>query len=157
MKEFNVKSDSFPLYKAFKEECEKIGWKYNHGFTPFEEEQMSYTKCMFFTNNWGGMPTGPMFAFSNSTKNTFQLETQYGEALAFAKEQFNYKPKRWRAGEGERYYLVTSMGDVEWYCEDGDSSDDEYWEMGNYFQTEEEAEIASKKVKELLLSLQKVS
>jgi hypothetical protein len=60
-----------------------------------------------------------------------------------------YKPKRWRAKEGEIYWHVASNGDGEREGEIGYILDNERYELGNYFKTREEAEVMAEKVKEL--------
>ena len=106
MTPFAVTSTSFALYKAFKEECEKMGWKLTTDRT-FNEERMKICNCMYFDKDWGGSITPPMMAMSNtgSSTVTFSLGSQYDEALAFAKEQI--KPKGMRSAEevvsGHRY------------------------------------------------------
>lgn len=59
------------------------------------------------------------------------------------------KPKRWRAKKGELYYLIhlEDMGfcrgaNLDKYNED----DNEYYEYGNYFKTDEEAEEIAEKM-----------
>lgn len=55
------------------------------------------------------------------------------------------EPKRWRAEIGKIYYSFTSNFKTEDYCEENDFFDDESYDSGNYFQTEEQAqEVANK-------------
>ena len=60
------------------------------------------------------------------------------------------KSKRWRAEEGDSYFCVTSQGKViesrDYYVD----SDDNRYNVGNYFQTKEEAEEMAKKFKAML-------
>lgn len=65
------------------------------------------------------------------------------------------KIERWKPEEGEWYYFVCSNGSIEEYQWDGDSTDDIYYQNGNCFKTEAEAQAAAEKVKALLLSLHK--
>lgn len=62
------------------------------------------------------------------------------------------KPKRWRAGIGETYYLVSGDGYIGRYYESGDEDDDWHYSQRNYFQTEEEA----KKYKKYLECVAKI-
>lgn len=51
--------------------------------------------------------------------------------------------RRWRAGEGERYWCVQSDGEKADDYEDKMDVDDLRYELGNYFKTEEEAQKAA--------------
>lgn len=59
-------------------------------------------------------------------------------------------PKRWRADDGERYYYIDSHQRILNNTDLRHSYDDMRYELGNYFQTEEEAQrvINSKEWKE---------
>jgi hypothetical protein len=70
---FGVTAKHFSLYKAFKEEAEKLGWTYNYDFTPFTEakfesllEDESDRQCLYFSYEFGNCEGKPAFAFSNS-------------------------------------------------------------------------------------------
>ena len=51
--------------------------------------------------------------------------------------------RRWRAKEVERYWYVQDDGGVAETCDIWAGIDDEHYEFGNYFKTEEEAQKAS--------------
>lgn len=54
---------------------------------------------------------------------------------------------RWRADSGEVYYCVSNDGKVDWNTDEcGDSSTARY-DLGNYFQTTQEAEKVAEKIK----------
>lgn len=58
-------------------------------------------------------------------------------------EKINEKygiPKRWRADDGERYYYIDSYQRILDKTDLTHSYDDMRYEMGNYFETEEEAQ-----------------
>ena len=64
--------------------------------------------------------------------------------------QWNAKEKklekiRWRAKLGGRYFFIGDTGVVGYYQESCDEIDAAYWEVGNYFETEQEAELYSEK------------
>lgn len=62
--------------------------------------------------------------------------------------------ERWKPEVGEKYYFVSTLiCGVNYYIWDNDEIDRDIYEMGNCFKTEEEAQEALKKFKELLLSL----
>ncbi len=54
---------------------------------------------------------------------------------------------RWRASFDEIYYLICSDGVINTTSERRDDIDKELYELGNYFQTEEEAEKVLEKIK----------
>lgn len=66
-------------------------------------------------------------------------------------EKYNIE-KRWRAVENDKYYFITGS---EFYIEEDydirDGIDDDRYEIGNYFKTEELAKNKLKKIKRLLL------
>lgn len=102
-KKFAVKSNSFSLYKAFKEEAEKMGWKYNGVFNPFDEEKMNFCNCLYFCENWS-KSNEYKFSMSNaSTGVIFQLGTQWDEALLYAKNLIDNEKEK----EKELNYYVT--------------------------------------------------
>lgn len=59
-------------------------------------------------------------------------------------------PKRWRAKEGEKYFLVSMNGLIEFKIEVDDACCKLRYDLGNYFKTKEEAQkvIDSKEWKE---------
>ncbi|MDK4524978.1 hypothetical protein [Fusobacterium necrophorum] len=57
------------------------------------------------------------------------------------------KPKCWRAKYGERYYYIDCCAYVQFATEHNTTTDNRLYELGNYFQTREQAEKALKKVK----------
>ena len=81
-----VRSDSFALYKAFKEEVEKMGWIYNERFTEFNEEKVSLYDCMYFSYDFDFMEGEPVFAISNTRQKSFQLPEQWYSALNAAQK-----------------------------------------------------------------------
>ena len=56
---------------------------------------------------------------------------------------------RWRAEKEKKYYFVNPQGDVEFNEDLYDTVDDGYYNSGNYFQTEEEAEEMAEKWRKL--------
>lgn len=88
-KRFAIKSKYFSLYQAFREEAEKIGWVYNEEFNMFRESIMECSDCLFFSTNWKFCGWNPMFSFSNSDLNVFQLPEQWDEAVGHMRDVFN--------------------------------------------------------------------
>lgn len=62
------------------------------------------------------------------------------------------KPLRWRAGCGERYYVIESGMTVVESTDYRDKYDELRYESRNYFKTKEEAENKLEKIKKILLS-----
>ena len=58
------------------------------------------------------------------------------------------EPKRWRAEVGEIYYSFFSNFEIVDYYEYNSSGNDEDYDLGNYFQTKEEAQEVANKLKE---------
>lgn len=86
---FAIKSKYFSLYQAFREEAEKVGWVYNSDFNVFEEERMDFSNCLFFHTHWKHEGRNPLFSFSNSDKNVFNLPEQWNEAIEYMKKAFH--------------------------------------------------------------------
>lgn len=55
--------------------------------------------------------------------------------------------KRWRAGSGDNFYYVSYIGTVSSDYDYGTSSDDDRYNIGNYFRTYEEAEEVAKEIR----------
>lgn len=53
---------------------------------------------------------------------------------------------RWRGERTDCYYTVSGKGNVVKLLEENEYSDEKYYEIGNYFRTEEEAIIARNKI-----------
>jgi hypothetical protein len=62
---------------------------------------------------------------------------------------------RWKPELGERYFYVGGGGLVNFNYWENDEADHFYYNFGNMFQTEEQAEQALKRVKETLLNFHK--
>lgn len=60
------------------------------------------------------------------------------------------KAKRWRAEEGERYWLADNGGEVLISCDTGSKLSNNRFDFGNYFRTKDQAEEASKRICALL-------
>ena len=60
------------------------------------------------------------------------------------------KEKPWRADYDAKYHFVTSSGSIGTDTEYGALSDDKKYEFGNYFKTEEEAQIVLSEIREVL-------
>ena len=87
--------------------------------------------------------------YLNSENDCFTIKNNLVESLELFLQDFNEKygiPKRWRAEEGEYYYISLDLGIIKTKSYSNDDFEDERYNLGNYFKTEEEAQ----KVKEEL-------
>jgi hypothetical protein len=104
-----VRTDSFSLYKAFKEECEKLGWIYNERFTEFTEERSQRNDCMYFSFDFDDMEGQPAFALSNTRLQTYQLPQQWYQALEAAKSLINANRHLYAVELNEDYTAVVDI------------------------------------------------
>lgn len=78
------------------------------------------------------------------------------DALAKKGKRWNAETKqiedlpRWRAKDGETYYIVTSFCEVSPRRERDTKYDIDYYDIGNYFRTEEAASRAAEKIRKIL-------
>src|SRR5689334_16705852 len=91
---FAIKSKYFSLYQAFREEAEKAGWIHNASFNPFTEETSNYHDCLFFCTHWLCEMPKPMFSFSNSGNNVFNLPEQWNEAIEHMRSVIQLKKEK---------------------------------------------------------------
>ena len=103
-----VRSTSFALYKAFKEECEKLGWIYNERFTPFKEDTWLARglDCMYFSYDFDDMEGQPAFSFSNTGQKSFALPEQWYQALNSVKEMLKANKHKFSVVLNEDYTAV---------------------------------------------------
>ena len=88
-----IKTDSWPLMKAFKEECETLGWLYNSCFTMFSQERfvewLDNNGCMYFSYDFEDMEGKPAFALSSSQLPGYQLPQDWRPALRAVKSMLD--------------------------------------------------------------------
>lgn len=73
----------------------------------------------------------------------YLIENKLVQDLQFLIDVVNEKygiPKRWRAEEGEKYFLVSASGLIEFRIETDGPYDKLKYDLGNYFKTKEEAQ-----------------
>lgn len=63
------------------------------------------------------------------------------------------EPKRWRAEEGQRYYYIDTYFEVSSFKEECHNTDTKLYNLGNYFQTEKEAQEVADKLKKCFQEL----
>ena len=73
----------------------------------------------------------------------FIIENIYIEELKRTVDEYNEKygiPKRWRAAPHEKFFCIYANGEVSTTQDDYGSYKESFYELGNYFKTEEEAQ-----------------
>ena len=81
--------------------------------------------------------------YLNSENDCFTIKNNLVKSLEKFLVDFNEKygiPKRWRAEPGKGYFYIYSNGFVDERMECYDDIDNQRYNLGNYFQTEEEAQ-----------------
>lgn len=81
--------------------------------------------------------------YINSENDCFTIKNNLVESLEKFLQKFNKKfgmPKRWRADNGEIYYYINSYQRILDETDLRRSYDDMRYEMGNYFETDKEAQ-----------------
>ena len=79
----------------------------------------------------------------NSENDCFTIKNILVESLETFLQEFNEKygiPKRWRAAPHERFFCIYANGEVSTTQDDYGSYKESFYELGNYFKTEEEAQ-----------------
>ena len=87
--------------------------------------------------------------YINSENDCFTIKNNLVESLEKFLQKFNEIygiPKRWRAKEKKRYFSINGGGTILKFLEEYIIEDNNRYNLGNYFQTEEEAKrvISSK-------------
>ena len=108
-----IKTDSWPLMKAFKEECETLGWQYNSGFTKFSQERfaewMDDNGCMFFSYDFSNMEGRPAFALSSSQLPSYKLPEDWSMAIRAAKNMLEHHRYMFSVELNEDYTAVVDI------------------------------------------------
>ena len=143
IKKINDEYSVFYPTKLNIKELEKAGYT----VTEFDVlDEVKKTAINFYFNNKNDFT----ILLNDSSLNVpFIIENIYIEELKKIVDEYNKKygiPKRWRAKKNKTYYLINYYGHVCDVIEENIERDNEFFEQGNYFKTEEEAE----KVKEEL-------
>lgn len=77
------------------------------------------------------------------------------QGLKWNAEKKRVEKIRWRAEDGKDYFIVSSQGKIVEYEENNNCIDEDSYEFGNYFRTEEQAKEAAKRMKEVLYNYHK--
>lgn len=90
-----IKSSKASLFKAFIEECEKIGWKYLDDFKSRElvDDYTTGTGCLYFSIGFFGNYGVKGMAFSNSSASSgeecYNIDKEFMKALEAAQVAFD--------------------------------------------------------------------
>lgn len=69
------------------------------------------------------------------------------------KEKLQWEKYKWKPNHNEKYYYLSSLGEVKWTINNVLSVDSPRIKYGNCFPTKEQAQIAAEEIKKLLNSL----
>lgn len=122
-----------------------------------KSEEGSY-ECYIFRNLMGSLVIDERCCGSEFVKIRLATEEEKAELFDKMKEQdlrWNAEEKRvekllWRADVGVKYYFVDSLLDVLYIKECRSNLCNKHYSASNYFRTEEQAEEAAKRIKEVL-------
>lgn len=88
---FGVKSKYFEVYQAYKTIVEEIGYVYNEKFSAFTRSKAEMLHGLWLDANWDQLgPNILGFSFTGFGKGnkTFNLDTQFEEAVEYAKDVY---------------------------------------------------------------------
>lgn len=139
-------NDEYSLAKVKKMNSKVIEEKkeYNFGYANSSSLIMNsiiYKNPNFYT---GISDTIECFdLYLNSKNDCFTIKNELVESLQLFLEKFNEKygiPKRWRAEIGKKHFSILSTGGVGSFSEYYDKFDNDRYDLGNYFETKEQAQ-----------------
>lgn len=137
-------NDEYSLAKVKKMNSKVIEEKkeYNFGYANSSNLIMNsiiYKNPNFYTSISDTIECFDLYL--NSKNDCFTIKNKLVESLQLFLEKFNEKygiPKRWRAEKGKTYFAIYD-GEILSCYDYYDKKDNEIFELGNYFKTEEEA------------------
>lgn len=91
--EFGIKCSNFNLMKAFKEECEAMGWNYQKDFNEFNKSTHSIYPAMYFTDDWHEKPFGFALTRLGSVVKVFNLPIDWDAAVEHARTAIDSRTK----------------------------------------------------------------
>lgn len=97
---------------------------------------------------WSTNPAGWHIATEEERQLLFDKMAEQG--LRWNAEEKRVEKIRWRANDKRAYYCIRDQGGIMVNYEAGFPADEDKWEFGNYFRTSEQAEKATKAVRETL-------
>ena len=118
--------DDFFAGGLLKEDVEKYNCNFVESPTDLEERIIWLYGDIYLSDN-------DIYCCCKETINKIK------EFVDYANEKYGTL-KRWRAEKGEKYFLVSASGLIEFRIETDDPYDNLKYNLGNYFKTKEEAE-----------------
>ncbi len=119
-------NDDFFGDGLLKEDVEKYNCSFVESPTDLEERIIWLYDDIYLSDN-------DIYCYYEETINKIK------EFVDYVNEEYGI-PKRWRAEKNKTYYLINYYGHVCDVIEENIERDNEFFEQGNYFKTEEEAE-----------------
>lgn len=127
---------------------------YNSTMLIFKEEEKDHSKRFYthYNTNHSSNEKWNKDAFRHATEEEKQLlfKKMKEQGLKWNAEEKRVEKLRWRADVGVKYYFVDSLLDVLYIKECWSSLCNKHYSARNYFRTEEQAEEAAKRIKEVL-------
>ncbi len=122
----------------------------NRGFQPIISVRLEDGTSRNFASNgkiaWAVSKFAPISLFPYSLYEKYPLDAK----KAWQEWEESRKPKRWRAEERERYWVINHELEVDYSEDVNDGYDNARWKVGNYFRTASEAKQAAEEVKQCL-------
>ena len=106
----------------------------------FEGTLNEYNKTMDMISDGSGCPTNEPCDIDADCSQCWKSVVEFREV----------KPVRWRAQKGNPYYVFDGALIINQYYEHSDCLDEQYYNTGNYFQTEAEAQDAINRIGAML-------
>jgi hypothetical protein len=132
---------------------------YNSTMLIFKEEEKDHSNRFYthYNTNHSSNEKWNKDAFRHATEEEKQLlfDKMKEQGLKWNPKEKRVEKIRWRASLDERYYYINHLLDCVSDIEESHIFDEERWELGNYFQTEEETEEAAKILREALCKFRK--
>ena len=127
---------------------------YNSTMLIFKEEEKDHSNRFYthYNTNHSSNEKWNKDAFRHATEEEKQLlfDKMKEQGLKWNAEEKRVEKLRWRADVGVKYYFVDSLLDVLYIKECWSSLCNKHYSARNYFRTEEQAEEAAKRIKEVL-------
>lgn len=91
-----------------------------------------------------------LFRYATDDEKQALFDKMKEKGLQWNAREKRVEKIRWGANDKRAYYCIRDQGDIMVNYEAGFPADEDKWEFGNYFRTSEQAEKASKAVRETL-------
>lgn len=133
-----IKLKAMPLTEIAHEDKKKYCFGYGYR-TEFKKEYIGYNHHSCVSDYQIDLEIDNLESYDKP----YLIENKLVQDLQFLIDVVNEKygiPKRWRAQAGNLFYYITSDGYVESDYEDFSDENMDMYNLGNYFQTKEEAQ-----------------